>query len=89
MTERAALLERYNRAKTSLPEDHPATIPLSASMQLSDATGTPIPLWEREWKGGEAADDEGKEDSICGNGGSMSMVDDDEEGDDFEDVGSS
>ena len=66
LTDRSALLVRLQRARASLPADHPAlTMP------------NPDPLWEREWKGGEGklnlGDGDGDEE---GDGGSGDEEDD-------------
>lgn len=51
-SERSQLLSRLERARLSLPPNHPALL----------SSPNP-PLWEREWRGGEAKEeDEDEED---------------------------
>ncbi|KAI0321772.1 hypothetical protein OF83DRAFT_1046993, partial [Amylostereum chailletii] len=48
LAEKRALLDRLHRARTMLPPGHPGAMP------LCDGT----PLWDREWTGGEGANDD-------------------------------
>ncbi|KAF8653609.1 hypothetical protein AX16_003853 [Volvariella volvacea WC 439] len=64
LVERSALLARYQHARAVLPTGHPATIPLPSSM--SELPG--IPLWEREWKGGESREGDDNEEEPAEDG---------------------
>ncbi|KAI0045856.1 hypothetical protein FA95DRAFT_1452525, partial [Auriscalpium vulgare] len=54
LSERQGLVERLQRARGLLPRNHPAQRPQTGGQQ---------PLWEREWTGGDDAnDDDGSDD---------------------------
>jgi hypothetical protein len=56
--DQAALLARLQRARSALPRGHPALVPRC----MRESGGAQIPLWEREWKGGEGRTGSGEED---------------------------
>lgn len=58
LAERSCLLSRLQRARSALPRGHPALIPRC----MRESGGTHVPLWEREWKGGEGRTGSGDED---------------------------
>jgi hypothetical protein len=58
LAERSGLLSRLQRARLALPRGHPALIPRC----MRESGGVQVPLWEREWKGGEGRTGSGDED---------------------------
>jgi hypothetical protein len=61
LTDRDCLLSRLQRARSLLPAGHPALIPDPRTFESTSSPGCskptpdgkPVPLWEREWTGGE------------------------------------
>lgn len=49
LSERDALMQRLQVARTALPPNHPL---------LQPRPDAPLPLWERKWSGGEKGNDE-------------------------------
>jgi hypothetical protein len=72
--ERSALLTRFKAARSSLSPTDPALVldaesfesSLSPGCSKPPPDGIPVPLWEREWSGGEGriGDDDDEEDEL-------------------------
>ncbi|KAF8440382.1 hypothetical protein L210DRAFT_3319045, partial [Boletus edulis BED1] len=53
LSEREALMQRHQAARSALPADHPL---------LHPPPDAPLPLWERKWTGGEQDDEDDEDD---------------------------
>ncbi|KAF8119690.1 hypothetical protein EV363DRAFT_1409768 [Boletus edulis] len=53
LSEREALMQRHQAARSALPADHPL---------LHPPPDAPLPLWERKWTGGEQNDEDDEDD---------------------------
>ncbi|KDQ24339.1 hypothetical protein PLEOSDRAFT_1025243, partial [Pleurotus ostreatus PC15] len=59
LAEQSTLLDRMRTARSALPFGHPALTPLCQN--LCDGV-VMVPLWDREWRGGDDDDDDKDED---------------------------